>query len=384
MSAWPGKFVIGLTGNIATGKSVVRRMLEHVGAFGIDADALSHRALEVGAPGYQRTVDAFGVYILKGSGEIDRQKLGQLVFSDPSALKLLESIVHPIVRQGVDHLVRKANSPVIVIEAIKLLESPLNDSCDVIWVTTAGERIQLARLKKYREMDEAAARQRMANQSPQSQKILAADTVIDNSGSIEQTWEQVKAAWKEIFPEAAGETVPTTLGQEAPARSQGGLTVSRARPRQAGEIADFMVRVNGAQAAITRAEVMQSFGDKAYLLLSDAASALRGLLGWKVENLVARVDDIFLAADLRTEEALPFLMEEVERASSELQCEIALVFVDGELAKHRDLWRLLGYEEGVPKDLSVGAWQDAALETYHPTSVMLFKQLRADRVLRPI
>jgi dephospho-CoA kinase len=384
MSTWPGKFVIGLTGNIATGKSVVRKMLEHVGAFGIDADALSHRALEVGAPGYQRAVDAFGVYILKGSGEVDRKKLGQLVFADPSALKLLENIVHPIVRQGVDHLVRKSKSPVVVIEAIKLLESPLRDSCDVIWVTTASERIQLARLKKHRDMNEVAARQRMANQSPQSQKILAADTVIDNSGSIEETWEQVKEAWKHIFPEAAGETVPTRLGDEPGARSQGGLTVARARPRQAAEIAQFMASVNGAQEAVTRVEIMNSFGDKAYLLLADEAGATRGLLGWKVENLVARVDDIFLAADLNTSEALPFLMEEVERASRDLQCEIALVFVDGELAKHKDLWMVLGYEQGAPKDLSVGAWQEAALEHYSADSVMLFKQLRADRVLRPI
>ncbi len=384
MSAWPGKFVIGLTGNIATGKSVVRKMLEHVGAFGIDADALSHRALEVGAPGYQRTVDAFGVYILKGSGEIDRQKLGQLVFADPSALKMLESIVHPIVRQGVDHLVRKSKSPVVVIEAIKLLESPLKDSCDVIWVTTASEATQLARLKKHRSMDEAAARQRMDNQSAQSQKILAADTVIDNSGTIEETWEQVKEAWKDIFPEAAGETVPTRLGQEPGTRSQGGLIVGRARPRQAGDIARFMASLNGAQEGLTRAEIMDSFGDKAYLLLSDEAGAMRGLLGWKVENLVARVEDIFLAADLNNSEALPFLMEEVERASRDLQCEIALVFVDGELAKHKDLWMVLGYEQGAPKDLSVGAWQEAALEHYSDQSMMFFKQLRADRVLRPI
>lgn len=384
MSAWPGKFVIGLTGNIATGKSVVRKMLEHVGAFGIDADALSHRVLEVGAPGYQRAVDAFGVYILKGSGEIDRKKLGQLVFSDPSALRMLESIVHPIVREGVDHLVRKSKSPVVVIEAIKLLESPLRESCDVIWVTTASEAIQLARLKQHRDMDENAARQRMDNQSPQSQKILAADTVIDNSGSIEETWEQVKEAWKQIFPEAAGETVPTRLGQEPGTRSQHGLTVSRARPRQAGDIAQFMSGVNGSQEALTRAEVMNSFGDRAYLLLTDETGATRGLLGWKVENLVARVEDIYLAADLNISEALPFLMEEVESASRDLQCEIALVFVDGEIAKHKELWMVLGYEQGAPKDLSVGAWQEAALETYGPGSTMLFKQLRADRVLRPI
>src|SRR5512136_3097053 len=89
MSVWRGKFVIGLTGNIASGKSVVRRMLEHLGAYGIDADALSHRAIARGAPGYQSVVDIFGKWVLDAHGEIDRGKLGKLVFSDPAALKQL-------------------------------------------------------------------------------------------------------------------------------------------------------------------------------------------------------------------------------------------------------------------------------------------------------
>jgi dephospho-CoA kinase len=78
MSAWPGKFVIGLTGNIATGKSVVRKMLEHLGAYGIDADVLSHRAIIKGSPGYQPVLDTFGKWVLGTNGEIDRAKLGEL------------------------------------------------------------------------------------------------------------------------------------------------------------------------------------------------------------------------------------------------------------------------------------------------------------------
>jgi dephospho-CoA kinase len=89
VSKWPGKTVIGLTGNIGTGKSVVRRMLEHLGAFGIDADALSHRAIARGAPGYNQVVTQFGRWILSSDGEIDRQRLGKVVFSDPQALKIL-------------------------------------------------------------------------------------------------------------------------------------------------------------------------------------------------------------------------------------------------------------------------------------------------------
>src|SRR5512138_1882358 len=117
MSAWPGKFVIGLTGNIGTGKSVVRKMLEHLGAYGIDADALSNRAIVKGAPGYKAVIDLFGRWILGPDEQIDRAKLGRLVFSDPDALSNLEAVIHPFVRQAIDILVRRSPQSVIVIEA---------------------------------------------------------------------------------------------------------------------------------------------------------------------------------------------------------------------------------------------------------------------------
>jgi dephospho-CoA kinase len=130
-------------------------------------------------------------------------------------------------------------------------------------------------------------------------------------------------------------------------------------------------------------QVIDAFGDKAFLLLQ-APDGLKALLGWKVENLVARVDEIHLQKDSVYEEHVPFLIGEVEQASKELQCEVILLFVSPQLAAHRDLWQSLGYEERLPQELSVAAWQEAAYETAAASSVMLFKQLRADRVLRPI
>lgn len=380
MSAWPGKYVIGLTGNIATGKSVVRRMLEHAGAFGIDADALSHRAIQRDAPGYQRVVDAFGKYILKDNDEIDRTKLARVVFADAQALAMLESIVHPIVRAGVDHLVRKSKHRVVVVEAIKLLESPLRQACDVIWVVTASEAAQIARLRQKRGMDEGEARKRMAAQSPQAEKAAIANTVIDNSGSIMNTWEQVKAAWKKLFPQVAGDTVPTKLREDG--QAAGDVQVLRARPRQAAEIASFISAQNG-NAPTSAEQILNAFGDKAYLMMR-SKDGLQALLGWKVENLVARVDDIYVHSNLAIDEQLPLLISEAEAASKELQCEIALIFVNPHLAAYRHLWQALGYEERLPQELTVAAWQEAALESQRPDSVMLFKQLRADRVLRPI
>ena len=146
MSAWPGKYVIGLTGNIATGKSVVRKMLEHLGAYGIDADALSHRAISRSAPGYKKVVETFGKWIVAQDGEIDRAKLSRLVFPDPEAMRVLEGIIHPLVRDAIDILVRRSKHKVIVIEAIKLLEGDLHTYCDSIWVSDASQDAQILRL----------------------------------------------------------------------------------------------------------------------------------------------------------------------------------------------------------------------------------------------
>ena len=131
-SRWPGKYVIGLTGNIATGKSVVRKMLEHLGAFGLDADALSHQAIARGGPTYGAVVKHFGEWLVTDTGEINRNRLGRMVFTDPEALEQLEAIIHPVVGQGVDFLVRRARSPVAVIEAIKLIEAGVAKHCDAI------------------------------------------------------------------------------------------------------------------------------------------------------------------------------------------------------------------------------------------------------------
>ncbi len=146
MSGWPGKYVIGLTGNIATGKSVVRKMLEHLGANGIDADALSHQLIMKGSPGYQPVVETFGKWILAADGEIDRSRLGRIVFADLQALKQLEGIIHPQVSLAINILVSRTQRQVVVIEAIKLLESGLAMLCSAIWTVFSSREIQITRL----------------------------------------------------------------------------------------------------------------------------------------------------------------------------------------------------------------------------------------------
>lgn len=200
MSAWPGKYVIGLTGNIATGKSVVRQMLQQLGAFGIDADALAHQVIAKGEPAYQGVIDYFGPAILDQHGEIVRAQLAKIVFGDPAALARLEALIHPEVRKRVDTLVRRSKEDVVVIEAIKLIESGYPQWCDSIWVTIAPPEKQLERLTEQRGMSDALARQRIAAQSGQAEKIAAADIVIDNIGSLDDTRRQVQMNWQNLFP----------------------------------------------------------------------------------------------------------------------------------------------------------------------------------------
>jgi len=376
VSKWPGKYIIGLTGNIATGKSVVRRMLEHLGAYTIDADALGHRALAKGAPGYQPAVNLFGKWILGRDNEIDRAKLASLVFRDPQALEQLEDIVHPLVGQAADIFVRRASQRVVVIEAIKLLESDLKTSCNAIWVTYAPEAVQVERLIRKRGLTRDQALERVHAQLPQSEKVAAAGVVIRNTGSYDDLWKQVTEAWKQVSP--VTDTMPTIRKEPT-----GDLMVQRGRPRDSQAIAELITRLSKGQKQMTVENVMEAFGDKAYLMLL-VNGQMVGLAGWQVENLVARTTDLFLDSSVDVAAALEALVNEVERASHELQSEASLIFPPSELAVNDALWKKLGYEKRTPQTLGIQAWQDAATESMPASGILYFKLLRQDRVLRPI
>jgi len=381
VSILPGKTVIGLTGNIATGKSVVRRMLEHLGAYTIDADALSHRVISKGAPGYQPVLDRFGTWLLDKDGQIDRAKLGRLVFADGQALAQLEDIIHPYVGQAVDMLVKRSTQSVVVIEAIKLLESALRSKCDTIWVTDADQKVQVERLVGKRGMSQDDAIQRIHSQSAQKEKIAAATVVIKNNGTIEELWKEVNEAWKRLVPTTEAE--PATQILTKPAVGPEAFSLQRGKPRDSQKIADLITKLSKGKRSMTRDEVMDAFGDKAFLLLQ-MGSNLVGVAGWQVENLVARTLDLYLDPKAHPDKSLPLLLNEVERASSELQCEASLVFPPIDLVGYDLIWKQVGYERRTPETLGVQAWTDAAIESMPKGSAMFFKQLRTDRVLRPI
>ncbi|MBO9361750.1 MAG: dephospho-CoA kinase [Thermoflexus sp.] len=193
---------IGLTGNIACGKSVVARMLAEMGAYVIDADAIAHEVIRQGAPAYEAILRRFGRGILRADGEIDRRRLGEIVFRDPLALQDLEAIVHPAVLVEIQQRIfAHPDVPAIVIEAIKLIESGFARACDSVWVVTCPEPEQVRRLMQDRGLAEEEARVRIRAQPPQEEKIRQADVVIDNSGDLEATRRQVEAAWRRSVQE---------------------------------------------------------------------------------------------------------------------------------------------------------------------------------------
>jgi dephospho-CoA kinase len=194
----PEPYVIGLTGNIATGKSTVLAMLAHLGACIVDADKLAHWVMRSGTAVNQRIVERFGEAVRRADGEIDRARLGAIVFQDAAALEALEAIVHPEVVAETLRRVQTSTCPVCVIEAIKLLEAQMHRHCQAVWVITSPRAVQVDRLMRTRGLSLEQAEQRIAAQPPVEAKLASADVVLDNGADLPALWRQVVAAWNGI------------------------------------------------------------------------------------------------------------------------------------------------------------------------------------------
>lgn len=191
--------LIGITGNIGTGKSTVAGMLAELGVEVIDADMVAHEVMRAGAPAHARIVETFGPGILAPDGEIDRARLGALVFADPAALARLEAIVHPAILETIRLRIAASRAAVVVVEAIKLIEAGMADGYDSLWVTTCRPEQQVRRIMGGRGLSRGEAEQRVQAQSPQEKKLARADVVIDTSGTLSQTQAQVHVAWQGLM-----------------------------------------------------------------------------------------------------------------------------------------------------------------------------------------
>jgi dephospho-CoA kinase len=226
-------------------------------------------------------------------------------------------------------------------------------------------------------MNERDALQRINAQPPQELKTAAAHVVIQNIGSFEDTWKQVVAAWKVISP--ASDSRPVVVRKS----TDGELSVQRGRLRDSASIAALITRLSHGTRPQSQDDIMAAFGEKAFLLLM-AEKNLVGLVGWQVENLVARITDLLIDTSVPVEKALKILITEVEHASRELQCEACLFFLPSNATGQELVWRGLGYSPRTLQALGVQAWRDAAIESQPPETILLFKQLRQDRIMRPI
>lgn len=444
MSRWANKYVIGLTGNIAVGKSVVRQMLQHLGAYTIDADGLTHQAMQPGAPAYKPIVDTFGQFILDSEKRINRGLLGNIVFSNPVALAKLEAITHPIVGQAINTLVSRATQPVVVIEAIKLLEGDLANAVDTVWVVDSNPETQLKRLIEKRKMPEAEAKQRISAQGAQSEKLKKANFVVHNDSDVEDTWRQVQTGWMEVRkalsaapakpapppaetkPAAApppAETKSAAAPPPAPAEAkpvapppaetkpaapapkpevvmkvstldtseveiapppppESGITVKRGMPNNAEQIAQFINKVS--DRGLTRMDIMMSFGQKSFLV-AEMGEETVAVVGWQVENLITRVDEVYIDPNSVKEHVIQGLVNAIEEASKALQSEVGFIFlnVNADDATVQPFVNN-GYEPTTIAEIKIPAWREAVQEVMSENLRILRKQLRKDRVLKPI
>ena len=369
------KFIIGLTGNIATGKSLVMRMLKELGAVTIDADKLVHLLMRQGNPLYARVVREFGRYILDDNQEIDRVKLGGFVFSDPGAMAHLEQITHPTVKQVVARLIDNAKSHVVVVEAIKLIESGMAEDYDSVWVVTAPREVQLARMVNKRRLSVADAEQRIDAQPPQADKISCADVVIDNGGDIAGTWKAVQRAFASI-PSAAASPAPETAAVEKPET----VTVRRARREDVARLTEMLA---GDGQAADEAQVLEWFFSKGFFVAvaNDTPVAAASL---RTENLVAIVDDFAVTAADSWPTVGQALLDSVEKESRQLSCEVSLLFLApnaGEPALA--FFEKNGYERKGAEDLSK-MWREAVQDRPAGTELLFVKQLLDHRIVTPI
>jgi dephospho-CoA kinase len=191
-------YLVGLTGGIASGKSYVASLLEELGASTIDADQVARDVVIPGSSGLVQVVAAFGYEILLPGGELDRAKLGNIVFSDSAKRLELESILHPLIKARTTQLISEQVSDLVVYAVPLLVEANVDYPFDAIITVEAGVENQVSRLIQSRAMPEAEARARILAQTSSSKREARADFVIDSSGTKDQTQKQVEKVWRQL------------------------------------------------------------------------------------------------------------------------------------------------------------------------------------------
>ena len=199
--------IVGLTGGVATGKSLVSTELERLGARVVDADVTAREVVEPGSPVLKEIAREFGPEAIKDDGTLDRAYVGGIVFSDPARLKRLNAITHPTIRRRLRaeaEGVRKADpGALVVLDVALLIENGLDAEVDRVVVVYADRKTQVRRLIARNGLDAERARDMVDSQMPVSEKAARADYVIDNTGTREETLERTRALYLELTSQAA-------------------------------------------------------------------------------------------------------------------------------------------------------------------------------------
>jgi len=190
------KRIIGLTGGTGSGKSTIAAIAKKHGAAVIDADMVARKVVEPGHEALREIVDYFGKDILFESGELNRKKLGDIVFSDREKLKQLNHITHKYIREEINKeieiLENKSEYNNIIIDAAVLIESNLHNICDEIWVVTANKEERLQRIMKRDHLSQESAWNRIRSQISDEELMKYADVVIENNGNLIEMDEKIK------------------------------------------------------------------------------------------------------------------------------------------------------------------------------------------------
>jgi dephospho-CoA kinase len=199
--------VIGLTGGIGSGKSTVAQFMAELGAVVLELDKVGHEVMKSGTDVWRQLVDEFGEDIIAADGEIDRSRLGKIVFNESNALERLNNIIHPeidkIIAVKLDEY-RRRGIDYVVLEAAARLDTDRSSQVDEIWTTVAPDNVVLKRLASRSGFSEKETRARIRAQLPDEERIKRADVVIDTDCSLDELRDRVVKAWKKMQARNAG------------------------------------------------------------------------------------------------------------------------------------------------------------------------------------
>ncbi len=393
-------YLIGLTGNLGSGKSTIRRLLEELGAQGIDADLIAHEVMRRGSPAWVALRRQFGNGVLNLIGEVSHKKLGAHVFGNPQALELLEQILHPAVSARIKELLRHTNSSVVVIEAIKLIEAGLHTWCDAVWVVRSKPEIQIERVARERHMRKEDAQARLSAQGALDEKLKFASVVIDNSGDLNATRVQVQRAWSAINPKSAKDktawlnlkplnAVAPTVSASPPTRVEPAPIVVQAEPpeiRRAHRSDLDALAIAFAEREhllnpLTREETLIRFGAHGYRIAVSVKKVV-AFVAWDAENLVAIAREAW-AENPQAAQVIPQLLAMLEDEAKQLRCEVMLVVID-RLTQPFVIEQMRGnsYQLRDLKELHP-VWRQVAMDRVRSEDQIWVRLLRGELVSQP-